>query len=57
MQPADPQPIGVAMTPDRYSRRFYRRPSPLTVALLVVIGAVCAVGGAALVGLFVRLAS
>lgn len=42
------------MIVDRYSRRFYHRPRPLTVALLVFIGAVCAVGGAALVGLFVR---
>lgn len=42
------------MTVDRYSRRSYRRTSPLTVALLVFIGAVCAVGGVALVGLFVR---
>ena len=45
------------MIPDRYSRRFYRRPSPLTVALLVVIGAVIAAGMVAVVGLFVRLAS
>lgn len=41
------------MNIDRYSRRFYHRPSPLTVALLVVIGAVVAAGGFALVGLLV----
>lgn len=41
------------MTVDRYSRRFYRRPSPLTVALLVFIGAVCAAGALAIVGLLV----
>lgn len=42
------------MTVDRYSRRFYRRTSPLTVALLVFIGAICAAGGVALAALFVR---
>ena len=41
------------MTVDRYSRRFYRRTSPLTVALLVVIGAVMAAGAISLVGLVV----
>lgn len=42
------------MNLDRYSRRFYRRPSPLTIALLVVVGAVIVAGGAAVVGLLVR---
>lgn len=42
------------MTVDRYSRRFYHRPSPLTVALLVFIGAVIAAGAFAAVGLLVR---
>lgn len=40
------------MNIDRY--RFTRRPSPLTVALLVVIGAVMAAGAISLVGLLVR---
>lgn len=45
------------MNIDRYSRRFYRRPvppSPLTIALLVFVGAVIAAGAFAAVGLLVR---
>ena len=40
------------MNIDRY--RFSRRPSALTIALLVVVGAVIAAGAFAAVGLLVR---
>lgn len=42
------------MNVDRYSRRFYHRPSPLTIALLAFVGAVIAAGAFAVVGLLVR---
>ena len=42
------------MTPDRYSRRFYRRPDWLSIALLTLLGAGAAVVVIATLGALVE---